>query len=304
MELRHLRYFVTVASELHFGRAAERLFISQPALSQQIGGLERELGLKLLERNQKGARLTPEGVVFLAEAKTIVSQVDRAAEVARALSEGATGRLRLSYLRTPAGGLPELIVREYQRRFPGIEIAAASGTTAANVERLTSGELDVAFVHTPLESGANLGYKDITTERIVVALPTTHPLSRHRRIHREALIDVALVYFPRATTPGFYDRSLSQVYGSATAPHIVRREPSEERMLAAVAEGAGITLIVEDRAATLRYPGVTYRRLTDPEPTVALGVAFQQAGSLASQRFVALAQKLGEQSNPRKRPRL
>src|SRR5207302_7748859 len=133
MELRHLRYFVTVASELHFGRAARRLFISQPALSQQIRGLEAELGLKLLERNRRGVRLTPEGAAFLAEARAVVQQADHAAVVARALAEGATGHLRLSYVVTVPGGLPERVVREYQRRYPGVGITAESGSTARNV---------------------------------------------------------------------------------------------------------------------------------------------------------------------------
>jgi DNA-binding transcriptional LysR family regulator len=304
MELRHLRYFVTVAAELHFGRAAERLFISQPALSQRIRSLEGELGLTLLERTHHGVHLTPEGAVFLPEALAIVRQVDRATEVARALADGATGHLRLSHLRTMAGGLPQRIIREYQRRFPRVELTADSGTTAANVARLCTGELDVAFVHTPLEHAGELGWVDITSEALVVAFPSTHPLSHHRRIQREALTGVPLVYFPRANTPGFYDRSLALVYGAASIPPIVRTEPSEERMLLAVAEGAGITLLVEDRAATLRYPGVTYRRFTNPEPVLPLGVAFHQPPSLAARRFVDLAQELGQQPTLAKRPRL
>ena len=304
MELRHLRYFVTVASELHFGRAAARLFISQPALSQQIRSLEGELGLKLLERTRRGVRLTPEGAAFLAEARAVVQQADQAVEVARALAEGATGHLRISYLRTMAGGLPERIVREYQRRYPRVELTADSGTTAVNGARLRTGELDVAFVHPPLEHAADLGCVDIATERLVVALPSTYPLRRRRRIRRDALAGVPLVYFPRSNTPGFYDRSLAQVYGSAAAPDIVRTEPSEERMLVAVAEGAGITLLVEDRAATLRYPGVTYRRFADPEPTVPLGIAFHQPPSLAARRLVDLAQELGQQPKPAARPRI
>ena len=145
---------------------------------------------------------------------------------------------------------------------------------------------------------------DIATEPIVVALPSTHPLSRRRRIRREALAGVPLVYFPRHFSPRFYDRSLSQVYGSASAPDIVRTEPSEERMLVAVSEGAGIALLPEERAATLRYPGVIYRRFADPEPTVALGVAFHQVPSLVARRFVDLAQELGQQPKPAHRPRL
>jgi DNA-binding transcriptional LysR family regulator len=294
VELRHLRYFVTVATELHVGRAAKRLFISQPALSQQLRSFEGELGLRLLERNRRGVRLTPEGEAFLVEATAVVQQADRALEVARALAEGASGTLRMSYVRTMPGGLPERIVSEYQRRFPRVGLTADSGSTAQNVERLRSGELDVAFVHTPFENGDELGWVDIASAPLVIALPSTHPLSRRRRIRREALANIPLVYFPRRNSPGVYDRSLSQVYGS-TPPHIVRTEPTEERILVAVAEGMGITLLVEERAVTLRYPGVTFRRFGDPEPTVALGVAFGQPPSLATRRFIDLAQELGRQ---------
>ena len=303
MELRDLRYFVAVAAELHFARAAQRLFISQPALSQQIRRLEGELGLKLLERNRRGVRLTPEGAAFLAEATAVVQQADRALEIARALAEGGTGRLRLSYARTLFSGLPELIVSEYQRRFPGVEITSESGTTAANLERLRTGELDVAFVMTPIEHATDLRWADITTEPVVVALPRGHPLSRRRRIRREDLAGVPLVYFPRHQSPGFYDRSLSQVYGGAT-PNIVRTEPSEERILVGVAEGAGISLLLEERAATLRYPGVLYRRFTDPEPTGVLGVAFGPNPSLAARRFIDLAQELGREARAPRRPRV
>ena len=304
MELRHLRYFVTVASELHFARAAERLFISQPALSQQIRGLEAELGLKLLERDRRGVRLTPEGAAFLAEAAAVVQQADRAVEVARALAEGATGRLRISYVRALPGRLPESIVREYQRRFPRVELIPDTEPTAVNVERLRVGELDVAFVHTPLENATGLGCVELTTEPLVVALPRTHPLSRRRRIRREALAGVPLVYFPRHQSPGFYDRSLAQVYGPAVTPDIVRTEPTEERMLLAVSEGAGITLLPEERTATVRYPGVVYRRFADPAPTAVLAVAFHEPPSLAARRFVELAQELAQQPKPADRPRL
>ena len=304
MELRHLRYFVTVASELHFARAAQRLFVSQPALSQQIRSLEGELGLRLLERNRRGVRLTSEGLAFLTEATAVVRQADRALEVARALAQGATGRLRLSYARTLFSGLPELIVSEYQRRFPGVELTTESGTTGANIQRLRTGDLDVAFVMTPIEDAGELRWVDIATEPIVVALPRGHPLSRRRRIRREELAAVPLVYYPRHQSAGFYDRSLAQVYGSADVPNIVRLEPSEERILVAVAEGAGISLLLEERAATLRYPGVMYRRFADPEPTGALGVAFRPDLSLAARHFVDLAQELAHQPKTVRHPGL
>ena len=164
MELRDLRYFVAVASELHFARAARRLFISQPALSQQIRSLEGELGFKLLERNSRGVRLTPEGETFLREAKVVVRDADHAADVARALAEGATGRLRLSHLRTMPGGLPERVVSEYQRRYPGVEILPESGSTEQNVQRVRGGEVDVAFVLAPVENAPELAAHPLRAE--------------------------------------------------------------------------------------------------------------------------------------------
>jgi DNA-binding transcriptional LysR family regulator len=295
MELRHLRYFVTVAAEAHFGRAAQRLLVSQPALSQQIRGLEGELGLRLFDRDRRGVRLTPEGAAFLAEAQAVVRQAERAAEVARALAHGASGQLRLSHLRTMPRGLPERVVGEYQRRYPGVEIIPESGSTEQNVERLRGGEVDLAFVLTPLGEHPGLGCVDIATEPVVVALPSGHPLSRRRRIRREDLAGVPLVYFPRHNSPGFYDSSLAQVYGT-DAPEIVRTEPNEERMLLAVSEGAGITMLLADRTATLRFPGVLYRRFAEPEPTGTLGVVFRDPPSLAARRFVDLARAMGQAS--------
>jgi DNA-binding transcriptional LysR family regulator len=303
MELRHLRYFVAVAAELHFGRAAAHLHISQPALSQQIRSLEGELGLTLVERNRRGVRLTQEGEAFLAEARAVVRQADRAAAVARALAAGATGRLRLSYVLTMPGGLPERIVREYQRRYPGVQIGADSGSTAQNVERLRRGELDVAFIHNPPEDDAALGWVEIATEPLVVAVPSGHPLSRRRRIRREQLAGVPLVYVPRRSSPGVYDSILAQVYGSRP-PDTVRTEPTMERVLVAVSEGAGATVLLEERAAMLRRHGVTFRRFADPAPTVALAVAFRQRPPLAARRFAELAQELGRQPKPASRPRL
>jgi DNA-binding transcriptional LysR family regulator len=303
VELRHLRYFIAVATELHYARAAQRLFISQPALSQQIRNLESELGLKLLQRNRREVRLTPEGDAFFVEAIAVVEQADHALEVARALAEGATGHLRMSYVLTTPGGLPELIVSEYQRRYPDMQISANSGSTAQNFERLRRGELDVAFVHNPLEDDADLGWIEITTQPLMVAVPSTHPLSRRRRLHREHLACVPLVYIPRRNSPGVYDSILAQVYGSRP-PEILRTEPTMERVLVAVSEGVGVTLLLEERAAMLRRPGVTFRRFADPEPTVALGVAFRRPPSMAAQKFIDLAQALRHQHGLADRPRV
>jgi DNA-binding transcriptional LysR family regulator len=295
VELRHLRYFVTVAAEMHFGRAAQRLIVSQPALSQQIRSLEGELGFKLFERNRRGVQLTPEGAAFLKEAAAVVQQADHAAEVARALAEGGSGQLRLSQLRTMPRGLPERVTAEFQRRHPGVEIVPESGSTEQNVDRLRTAQLDVAIVLAPIENSTGIGCLQIATEPIVAALPTGHPLSRRRRVRREELADLPLVFHPRHNSPGFYDSLLSQVYGTAT-PNIVRTEANEERMLLAVAEGAGMTLLLADRTATLRFSGVVYRRFADPEPIGMLAVAYREPPTVATRWFVELARELAHTS--------
>jgi DNA-binding transcriptional LysR family regulator len=190
VELRHLRYFVTVAAEMHFGLAARRLIVSQPALSQQIRSLESELGFKLFERDRRGVRLTSQGSAFLTEAQAVVQQADHAVEVARALAASGSGQLRLSQLRTMPRGLPEQVTAEFQRRYPGVDILPESGSTEQNVDRLRTAQLDVAFVLAPLEDAPGVGYLEIAPEPIVVALPSGHPLCRRRRIRREDLADV------------------------------------------------------------------------------------------------------------------
>ena len=137
----------------------------------------------------------------------------------------------------------------------------------------------------------------------MVAVPSAHPLSRRRRLQRAHLTDVPLVYIPRRNSPGVYDSILAQVYG-ARPPDVIRTEPTMERVLVAVSEGVGLTLLLEERAAMLRRPGVTFRRFADPEPTVALVVAFPQRLSLAARRFVELTQELGRQPRLADRPRL
>jgi DNA-binding transcriptional LysR family regulator len=139
-----------------------------------------------------------------------------------------------------------------------------SGSTEQNVDRLRARQVDLAFVLAPLEDAPEVGCAEIAAEPFVVAMLNTHPLSR--RGHREDLIGVPLICYPRHNSPGFYDSSLAQVYG-AVVPEIVRTEPNEERMLIAVAEGTGITMLLAARTATLRFPGVVYRRFAVPEPT-------------------------------------
>ncbi|HWD77633.1 MAG TPA: LysR family transcriptional regulator [Kribbella sp.] len=172
MELRQLRYFVTVAEELHFGRAAERLNIVQPAVSQQVARLERELGLQLLDRSSRHVRLTGDGERMLREARAVLAAADQASEVAAALASGRDGVLRIG----TAPGLRDRLERgltTLRRRTPNLEVHISSGTTAEYLTALRSGELDVAFVRGEV-AAADLQVVELWRDPLSVLVPTSY----------------------------------------------------------------------------------------------------------------------------------
>src|SRR5262249_1900985 len=186
MELRRVRSFIAVAEELHFGRAATRVHIVQPALSRQIRALEEEMGLRLFERDRRRVALTPAGAVFLDEARALLEHVDRAVEAARRAARGELGSLRIGYV--PAmviTGLPE-IVRGVRKRFPGVEVRLREMDPALQVESLLGDRVDVGFARGPIHEPA-LATVTILEEPLVAALPSGHQLGRHKRLRLSML---------------------------------------------------------------------------------------------------------------------
>jgi DNA-binding transcriptional LysR family regulator len=293
MELRHLRYFLAVATELHFGRAARQLFVSQPALSQQILNLEAELGFSLFVRDRRTVELSPAGAVLLPEARAILDRVEAATDLVRSVGAGSRGRLRVAITPSLPGGVVEAVIEEFRRRNPHIDFELGSGTTSQNLTALRRGRMQLVVVHLPIPEIPDVVCLQIASEPIVVALPKNHPLTRHRRLRRDHLAEVPLIYFPRRADPGLYDRMLDEVYGgSGVIPDIVRLEPSEDRRVVAVAEGTGLTLLLRSRASTLRTHGVVYRRFSTPEPCAEVGLAYRIPPTPATQHFLDLVAEL------------
>lgn len=292
MELRHLRYFVAVATELHFGRAAERLYVSQPALSQQILNLEAELGVSLFVRDRRKVELSPAGTALLPEAQAILDRVDAATALVRSVGAGSRGRLRVAVTPSLPGGMVEAVVEEFRHRYTHVDFELGSGTTTQNLSALRRGSMQLAVVHPPIPAIADVGYLEIATEPIVVGLASDHPLTKHRRLRKDLLAGHPLVYFPRRTDPGLHDRMLAEVYGPDDVPDIVRLEPSDDRRIVAVAEGTGLTLLLQSRADTLRTKGVVYRRFVTPEPSVRVGLAYRTPPTPPTQHFLDLAVEL------------
>jgi DNA-binding transcriptional LysR family regulator len=294
VELRHLHYFVVVAEELHFRRAAERLHIAQPSVSQQVRRLEDELGVQLFERNRRGVTLTPAGSVLLDEARATLAQAARAADRARAAGAGERGRLRVNLTRSLPGGLAGAIVDTFRERYPEVQLELDVGQTSIHAEQLRRGAIDIAFIRPPLHD-PELEEVELGREPLVCVLPSNHRLARQKSIERADIADEPLVFWRREHGPGAWDDMLAGVYGDSGPPKAFRAEPEEERIVSAVAGGAGISFIMLERSKRLKVPGAVYRRFAPPEPTVGIGLAWRRGNALpVVDRFRELALEVAQ----------
>jgi DNA-binding transcriptional LysR family regulator len=293
LELRRLRYFAVLADELNFTRAAERLRIAQPALSQQIRLLEREVGTELIQRRRGGCVLTDVGQLVAAEGRDLSARLDAADERIRAAVLGRSGRLRLAYTRSARGGAVDALVAGFRARYPHVDVAPETGWHSLNVAGLLEGRLDLAFVRCPVEDPA-VACRMMAPEELLLALPAGHPLARLRRVPRARLVGLPIVMWPRENAPGMYDRTVRQVWPDGGFNH-ARHEPDDEQLLRAVAGGGVVAVVPEGRARALVLPGVVLRHFTGPTPTVELALAYRpDAVPAAGLAMVALLDELEE----------
>ncbi len=279
MDLRRWHYFAVLAEEMHFTRAAARLFVSQPSLSQQIRAFEAELGVALLDRSGPRFTLTEAGRVAAEEARELVGQLHRARGIVAAAGRGDTGRLRIAYTRSAPGPLAGDVVAAYRAEHPNVTLELETGWTSLNLARLESGEIDICFVRTPV-TRRDTEVVVIGREEVLIVLPAGHRLARRQgRIAREEIAREPVVFWPRENGPGQYDAISGQVWPGGV-PEIVREEPEDEQLMRAVAEGAGLAAVPEHRARALRTRGVVLRRLTEPVPRIELGLA-RRAGPVS-----------------------
>src|SRR3954447_25689553 len=195
MELRHLRYFVAVAEELHFRRAAERLHVAQPAVSEQVRKLEDELGVRLLNRTQRSVSLTDAGAAMLDEARRVLQMADRAVAVARDTSTSAATRLRVGYL---PDSLPTVVPRalqEMRRTMPNVQISLETGAARNLIEEVRAGRLDAALVSLPAPT-TGLHRTMLGSQSAVVAMPVMHPHATEDTIDLERLAPERIVLLP------------------------------------------------------------------------------------------------------------
>jgi DNA-binding transcriptional LysR family regulator len=290
VELRRLRYFVAVAEELHFRRAAERLHLAQPALSQQVQKLELELGVQLLNRSRRDVTLTPPGVVLLDEARRLLHQADEAARAAHDASAGTIGKLRVGYL---ADAIPLVLPRAIARfatRHPGVEVRPETLPARRAIEDVRAGRLDVAVVGLPAPTDG-LHVTPLGVEATVAAVASRHPLSGRSSIPLSELREAEIILLPRTTNPAFYDGVVAACRDASIAPSFTEiAEPKVELALLMVAGGSGIALMPAAAADQYTLQGVVFRPLEPPAPVTEIGLVCRSASdSTTIAAFIRLA---------------
>jgi len=258
MELRQLRYFVAVAEELHFRRAAERLHISQPPLSQQIRALEDELGFALLIRTRRRVQLTPAGEAFLRDARALLGELDGAVATARRIDAGQTGRLRIGFVGSALLSIVPGTVERFRASRPGVAIELRERSTVDQLRAVAAGVIDVGLVRPPIDDDGGLRAQTVLRERTVAALPAGHPLAALGRVPLRRLADEPLVLFPRDQAPGFHDLLIGALADTGAGPRVLQYAPEMLTIIGLVAAGIGVSLAPAS-VARLALDGVAYR---------------------------------------------
>jgi DNA-binding transcriptional LysR family regulator len=293
MELRRFRYFVAVAEELHFRRAAERLHLAQPALSQQVRKLEVELGVDLLHRSKRGVALTPAGILFLEEARRLLRQADEAVRTARNARSGTAGRLRLGHVADAVPSLVPRAIAAFAARYPGIELTPEIAPARRAVEDVRAGRLDVAIVGLPVQA-TGLKVTPLAVEKAVAAVADRHLLSGRGEIEIAALADTPLILLPRPTNPAFYDAVVATCRSVEFAPRLIDTgEALVEHALLLVASGVGIALLPASVAERYKITGVSFRPVAEPAPAIELAlVARADPEEVTATAFTRIARDL------------
>jgi DNA-binding transcriptional LysR family regulator len=242
MELRQLRYFVAVGEEQHYGRAAQRLRVAQPALSRQIQDLEQEVGFKLFERLPRGVRLGAAGKLFLEDARRILREVNEAAARAARVARGQSGTLRVGFTENASwrGVVPESF-RRFRELQPDAELQLQPSPSLVQLEAIRSGRLDAGFIFNMPKADLELDRLPVAMQRIELAAPTGHPLTKLKELRLRDLTDVPFVWFPRRESPALYDRLMQACFrGGLKSPRIVQEGLDEATILSLVATGLGV----------------------------------------------------------------
>ena len=242
MELRHLRYFIVVGEEQHYGRASRRLRVAQPALSRQIQDLEEEVGFKLFDRLPRGVKLSVAGKLFLEDARRILQAVSEATARAAHVARGQSGTLRVGFTENASwhGVVPDSF-RLFREQQPDAELQLQPAASLEQLDAIRSGRLDAGFANFMPKADPELDQLAVAVHHLDLAGPKTHPLTKSKKLRLRDLTDALFIWFPRRASPAFYDRLMHECYrGGLKCPRIVQEGLNEATILSLVSTGLGV----------------------------------------------------------------
>lgn len=291
IELRQLRYFIAVAEELHVGRAAQRLNMTQPPLSLAIQGLEAQLGVPLFIRQKRGITLSAAGHALLPEARRLLRDCQGLPALAQQAARGDSGSLSLAFVSTADYGLLPPLLREFRKSYPKVQLSLREATSDVQLEALRLGQIDLGLMIPPLPDklAALLHYRPVMTEPLVLAVPAVAPWLRHKTPLRLADCQgQPLIIFPRAIAPAFYDSIIGCFVAEGITPEISQEAIQMQTIVGLVSAGMGIALVPQS-VSNLKRPGVLYRELAQQTPQIETGIAWRKDNhSPVLQAFIAL----------------
>ncbi|KAA0113264.1 LysR family transcriptional regulator [Methylobacterium sp. P1-11] len=298
IELRHLRYFLTVVDELNFGRAAERLRIAQPGLSQQIKALEEIVGASLFDRSRRAIRLTLAGELFAEEARRALSQVERGLLLAQKASRGELGHITVGYVGSAAyTGVLTTIVGQFRQAFPDVQLDIAEMEMSRQLEELGEGRLDVGFVRPPVELPAGVMTVSIFQEEVVAAVPARHPLADLPRLPLGECRDDIFITPHHAPDVSFAHHTISACRAAGFSPKLGPQGRDFTTIVSMVSVGLGIALVPHS-VGCIALPGIRYRPLEGTALTSELAVAFRRHDPSAAVRAFARHVRHGVRGSP------
>ncbi|MFC7296531.1 LysR family transcriptional regulator [Marinobacter aromaticivorans] len=263
VELRHLRHFVVVAEELHFRKAAIRLHMTQPPLSQSIKKLEESVGTKLLDRSRRSVRLTAAGQAFLAGARGTLRAAEDAYNDAARAAKGLSGRLKVAFVGSAVYDVLPIVLREFRRMHPEVELELLEMTSLEQIDGLTRGNIDIGFLRPPIVGPDPVKQQILQRECLVAAIPETHVLAESPTLELGQLARDIFITFPSLASPNLHSKLLMSCYDAGFTPRIGQNGTQVQTQLGLVAAGLGVAL-VPHCASRLARQGVVYKELTDP----------------------------------------
>lgn len=303
MELRHLRYFLAVAEEGHITRAAERLGIQQPPLSQQIKAMEQALGLQLFRRLPRGVELTPAGQNLLVDARSILGQLEQAEAKAKRTARGEQGTLAVGFTSSaPLHPFIPEILRTFRENYPNVELKLEELGTSELVEGLRSETIDAAFIRSSMANTQGISIFEVLEEEMYIALPADHPFvlsatqDQSPAIPLKKLAHEPFILYRRHNGVGFYDMIIAACHQAGFSPHIAQEAPRILSTLSLVAAGLGVTFVPASMRE-LNMPGVAYLSLNShPNLKAPINMAWRSVDhSALARNFVNLVRRSAAQ---------